>query len=65
MLKLLAGPFFPFVFKSNFASAMFELPRGKGKGTVSALHLRLMSLSNKSCVGLDVYKRLKQRKFHL
>lgn len=44
---------------------MFELPRGNGKGTVSCLHLGLMSLSNKSCVGLDAHQRQAQRKFQL
>lgn len=38
-------------------SLMFASPRGKSKATISSSHLKLMSLSNKSCVGLDVYER--------
>lgn len=36
---------------------MFASPRGKSKATISSSHLWLISLSNKSCVGLDVYER--------
>lgn len=41
---------------------MFELPRGKGEGTVSSIRSGLMSLSNKSCVGLDAHQKAGTKK---
>lgn len=60
MLKLLAVSFF-LVFKLNYMSLSFASPRGKSRATISSSHLWLISLSNKSCVGLDVYERQEKK----
>lgn len=41
---------------------MFANPQGKSKATISSRHLWLISLSNKLCVGLDVYERQEKKK---
>ena len=41
---------------------MFEHPRGTGEETLCYILSRLMSLSNKLCVGLNAFQREKQKK---